>query len=56
VKKDQFADLKINVGLIVGESDLPNFIINKLYKKKIEFLILDLTKSNIYKNTTILIA
>ena len=37
------------LGLIVGESSLPNFIINKLIKKKIEFLILDLTKSNIYK-------
>jgi DUF1009 family protein len=37
------------LGLIVGESNLPNFVINKLLKKNIEFLILDLTKSNIYK-------
>jgi DUF1009 family protein len=37
------------LGLIVGESNLPNFIINKLLRKKIAFLILDLTKSNIYK-------
>jgi DUF1009 family protein len=37
------------LGLIVGESDLPRFLINKLLKKKLEFLILDLTKSNIYK-------
>jgi len=37
------------LGLIVGESSLPNFIINKLLSKNIEFLILDLTKSNIYK-------
>jgi hypothetical protein len=37
------------LGLIVGESSLPNFVINKLLKKNIEFLILDLTKSNIYK-------
>ena len=37
------------LGLIVGESSLPNFVINKLLKKKIEFLILDLTKLNIYK-------
>ena len=37
------------LGLIVGESDLPIFLINKLLKKKLEFLILDLTKSNIYK-------
>jgi DUF1009 family protein len=37
------------LGLIVGESGLPNFVINKLLKKNIEFLILDLTKSNIYK-------
>ena len=37
------------LGLIVGESSLPNFVINKLLRKNIEFLILDLTKSNIYK-------
>jgi hypothetical protein len=37
------------LGLIVGESSLPNFVINKLLKKNIDFLILDLTKSNIYK-------
>ena len=37
------------LGLIVGESSLPNFVINKLLSKKIKFLIIDLTKSNIYK-------
>jgi hypothetical protein len=37
------------LGLIVGESSLPNYVINKLLKKNIEFVILDLTKSNIYK-------
>ena len=37
------------LGLIVGESSLPNFVISKLLKKNIELLILDLTKSNIYK-------
>ena len=37
------------LGLIVGESDLPRFLINKLLKKNLEFIILDLTKSNIYK-------
>ncbi len=37
------------LGLIVGESSLPNFVINKLLKKNIQFLILDLTKSNVYK-------
>ena len=37
------------LGLIVGESSLPRFVINKLLKKNVEFLILDLTKSNIYK-------
>jgi DUF1009 family protein len=37
------------LGLIVGESDLPRFLINKLLKKNLEFVILDLTKSNIYK-------
>ena len=38
------------LGLIVGESSLPRFLIKKLLKKKVEFLILDLTKSNTYKN------
>ena len=37
------------LGLIVGESSLPTVVINKLLKNNIEFLILDLTKSNIYK-------
>ena len=37
------------LGLIVGETSLPRFVINKLLKKNFEFLILDLTKSNIYK-------
>jgi len=37
------------LGLIVGESSLPRFIINKLLKKNLKFLILDLTKFNIYK-------
>jgi DUF1009 family protein len=37
------------LGLIVGESSLPNFVIKKLLRKNVEFLILDLTKSNIYK-------
>ena len=37
------------LGLIVGESSLPNYVINKLLKKNVEFLILDLTKSHIYK-------
>ena len=37
------------LGLIVGESSLPSFVINKLLKKNVDFLILDLTKSNIYK-------
>ena len=37
------------LGLIVGESSLPKFLINKLLKKNVEFTILDLTKSNIYK-------
>jgi DUF1009 family protein len=37
------------IGLIVGETSLPKFVINKLLKKKIDFLILDLTRSYIYK-------
>ena len=38
------------LGLIVGETNLPRFIINKLLKNNVKFLILDLTKSNVYKN------
>ena len=38
------------LGLIVGESSLPRFVINKLLKKNLEFLILDLVKS-IIKNS-----
>jgi len=37
------------LGLIVGESNLPRFLINKLLKNNVKFLILDLTKNNIYK-------
>ena len=37
------------LGLIVGESSLPIFVINKLLKKNVEFLILDLTKFHVYK-------
>ena len=37
------------LGLIVGESSLPKFVVNKLLKDNLEFLIIDLTKSNIYK-------
>jgi DUF1009 family protein len=37
------------LGLIVGETGLPKFVIKVLLKKNVSFLILDLTKSNIYK-------
>ena len=37
------------LGLIVGETCLPKFVIKELLKKNVSFLILDLTKSNIYK-------
>ena len=37
------------LGIIVGESSLPKFLIKKLLRKNIAFLILDLTNSNIYK-------
>jgi len=37
------------LGLVVGESNLPKFLINKLLKKNLEFIILDLTNKNIYK-------
>ena len=37
------------LGLIVGETNLPRFVINKLLKNNVKFIILDLTKSNVYK-------
>jgi hypothetical protein len=37
------------LGLVVGDSNLPKFLINKLLKKNLDFIILDLTKKNIYK-------
>jgi len=37
------------VGLIVGEGNLPRFVITNLKKQKKEFLILDLTKNKKYK-------
>jgi DUF1009 family protein len=37
------------LGLIVGESNLPKFLINKLLKKKAKFLIIDLTENNNYR-------
>jgi DUF1009 family protein len=37
------------LGIIVGEQSLPRLVINKLLKKNVELLIIDLTKSNIYK-------
>jgi UDP-2,3-diacylglucosamine hydrolase len=40
------------LALIAGNTDLPNIIIKKLYKKKIDFIILDLTSNKIYKNYT----
>lgn len=38
------------LALIAGNTDLPKIIIKKLYKKKINFIILDLTFNKIYKN------
>ena len=38
------------LALIVGNSHLPKIIIKKLYKKKIKFIILDLTFNKIYRN------
>ena len=37
------------LGIIAGETSLPKYLINKLTKKKIKFIILDLTQSNLYK-------
>jgi DUF1009 family protein len=38
------------LALIVGDTNLPKIIIKILKKKKIKFIILDLTKKKIYKN------
>ena len=38
------------IGLFLGETDFPKLIIKKLKKKKIKYLILDLTKKKIFKN------
>jgi len=38
------------VGLVVGEGNLPKFVITNLKKQKKEFLILDLTKNKKYKS------
>ena len=35
------------IGLFLGETDFPKLIIKKLKKKKIKYLIIDLTKKNI---------
>jgi DUF1009 family protein len=40
------------LALIAGNTDLPHIIIKKLYKKKIDFIILDLTSNKTYKNHT----
>ena len=40
------------LGIIAGETSLPKYLINKLTKKKIKFIILDLTQSNLYKKYT----
>ena len=37
------------LGIIAGETSLPKYLIYKLTKKKIKFIILDLTQSNLYK-------
>ena len=40
------------LGIIAGETSLPKYLIYKLTKKKIKFIILDLTQSNLYKKYT----
>ena len=40
------------IGLFLGETDFPKLIIKKLKKKKIKYLIIDLTKKKIFKNDT----
>ena len=37
------------LGIIAGETSLPKYLINKLTQNNSKFLIIDLTKSNVYK-------
>ena len=37
------------IGLIFGETDFPKRVLNKIKKKKIKYLIIDLTKKNFFK-------
>ena len=37
------------IGLIFGETSFPKFILKKIKKKKINYLIIDLTRKNIFK-------
>jgi DUF1009 family protein len=38
------------IGLILGDTEFPKIIVEKLVKKKIEFFIIDLSKNNQFKN------
>ena len=51
IKKDQFVHQLLDkmIGLFLGETEFPKLIIKKLKKKKIKYIIIDLTKKNIFK-------
>ena len=38
------------ISLILGDTNFPNLVIKNLKKKKINFLIIDLSKNNKFKN------
>ena len=38
------------IGLIFGETDFPKEILKKIKKRKVRYLIIDLTKSRVFKN------
>ena len=37
------------IGLILGDTDFPKEILKKIKKRKIKYLIIDLSKNNIFK-------
>ena len=51
IKKDQFAHRFLNrmIGLFLGNTDFPKFVLNKIKKQKKKYFIVDLTKYNSFK-------
>ena len=41
------------IGLIFGDTDFPKEILKKIKRKKLKYLIIDLSKKNVYKKNGI---